>query len=144
LEDEAVRVERDFTVQRAPEEVFDYLGDVTNEAKWNHWAMWVRKVSDGPIGRGSVFRGSYQGFGELDQDLSEYEHPHRLTYHSTPKGMRSAEMTFDLSPDGSGTRIRIVGSAEPGGLMKLVEPLMGLRMRPHFAELEKGIRRELG
>ena len=65
-----MRLEQEFEVARPAQEVFTYLADVCNEAKWNPWAKWVRKVSEGPIGPGSVFRGSYQGFGELDQDLS--------------------------------------------------------------------------
>jgi uncharacterized protein YndB with AHSA1/START domain len=138
-----MRLEREFTVGRPVEEVFDYLADVTNEARWNHWAKWVRKVGDGPVGPGSVFRGSYQGFGELDQDLSDFERPRRLTYHSAPKGMRDANMTFELAPAEGGTRVRMIGAVEPAGLMKLMEPLMPLRMKPHFAELEKGLTREL-
>ena len=75
-----MRVEHVFEVARPAQEVFSYLADVTNEAKWNPWARWVRKLSEGPIGPGSVFRGSYQGFGELDQDLSDYEPSRRLTF----------------------------------------------------------------
>ena len=37
------------TIARPREEVFSYLADVTNEAEWNPWAKWVRKISDGPI-----------------------------------------------------------------------------------------------
>ena len=28
-----------------------------NEPKWNGWGKWVKKVSDGPIGRGTMFHG---------------------------------------------------------------------------------------
>jgi hypothetical protein len=138
-----MRLEHVFEVARPAEEVFSYLADVTNEAKWNPWASWVRKVSEGPIGRGTVFRGSYQGFGELDQDLSEYQPPRRLTYHSVPKGMRDARMTFELEPAGSSTRVTLVGVAQPAGLMKLMEPMMPLRMRPHLRDVSDGIKREL-
>ena len=44
-------------------------------------------------------------FGELDQDLGIFERPARLSYHSVPKGMKEANMYFDLSPTGSGTRL---------------------------------------
>ena len=138
-----MRVEQEFEVERPVQEVFSYLADVTNEARWNPWAKWVRKVSEGPVGPGSVFRGSYQGFGELDQDLSDYEPPRRLTYHSVPKGMHEARMSFELEPVGGSTRVRMVGEARPAGLMKLMEPMMPLRMKPHFRDLVVGIKREL-
>jgi uncharacterized protein YndB with AHSA1/START domain len=138
-----VRIEREFEVRRPLQEVFAYLADVTNEAKWNPWAKWVRKVSDAPIGPGAVFRGEYQGFGELEQDLSVYEPPHRLVYHSMPKGMEQATMAFELADSGTATRVRIVGEAKPKGAMKLLEPMMVMRMKPHLADLETGIVREL-
>jgi uncharacterized protein YndB with AHSA1/START domain len=131
-------------VARPVEEVFDYLADATNEARWNPWARWVRKISEGPVQQGAVFRGSYKGFGELDQDLSVYERPRRVVYHSIPKGMRDATMSFELQAEGGATSVRITGDAEPRGLMKAMEPLMGLRMRPHLRDVAAGISRELG
>jgi carbon monoxide dehydrogenase subunit G len=132
-----------FEVARPTEDVFAYLADVTNEAKWNPWAKWVRRLDEGPIGPGAVFRGSYQGFGELDQDLTDYEPPRRLTYHSVPKGMRDARMTFELEPAGGSTKVTVTGVAQPAGVMKLMEPVMSLRMRPHLRDVEEGIKREL-
>jgi len=110
-----MHVETSVQVTRPVDEVFDYLADVTNEARWNPWARWVKQISEGPVGQGALFRGSYKGFGELDQDLSVYERPRRVTYHSIPKGMREANMTFELQPDGATTRVRIVGDAQPRG-----------------------------
>lgn len=140
----AMHIEREFEVGRPVQDVFEYLSDVTNEAKWNPWAKWVRKVSDGPARAGTVFRGSYEGFGELEQDLSVYEPPARLTYHSVPKGMSDATMSFELSDSGKGTLVRVVGEVETRGAMKLLEPMMAMRMKPHLADVEKGMVRELG
>jgi carbon monoxide dehydrogenase subunit G len=138
-----VRLEHEFEVKRPVHEVFSFLADVSNEAKWNPWARWVRKVTEGPVDAGSVFRGSYQGFGELDQDLSEYEPPRRITYHSVPKGMHDACMTFELEAAGDSTKVRLIGVARPAGMMRLMEPLMPLRMKPHFYDISQGIKREL-
>src|SRR5437016_14516180 len=111
MEDRAVRVEQEFEVERPVQEVFSYLADVTNEARWNPWAKWVRKVSEGPVGPGSVFRGSYQGFGELEQDLSDYVPPRRLTYHSVPKGNQEARMSVVRVPAGGYHRAGVAGAA---------------------------------
>jgi hypothetical protein len=138
-----MRIENKFEVARSVSEVFAYLADATNEARWNPWAKWVRKVTAGPIGAGSVFRGSYQGFGELDQDLTDYEPLRRVTYHSVPKGMQDARMTFELESTGDSTRVTVIGLARPAGMMKLMEPLMILRMRPHMRDVSEGIKREL-
>lgn len=138
-----MRIENTFEVARPAPEVFAFLADVTNEAKWNPWAKWVRKLGDGPIGPGSVFRGSYQSFGELDQDLIDFEPPRRLTYHSVPRLMKDARMTFELEAVGDSTRVKVIGVARPAGLMRLMEPMMVLRMRPHMRDVSEGIKREL-
>ncbi|MFN2582182.1 MAG: SRPBCC family protein [Candidatus Dormibacteria bacterium] len=139
-----MHVETSFEIGRPPEKVFDFLADATNEAKWNPWTRWVKQVSTGPIGKGSIFRGSYKGFGELDQDLSVFDRPHTVVYHSTPKGMHQATMAFHVEPTGLGTCVRIIGDAAPKGVMKLMEPMMGLRMRPHLRDVSHRISEELG
>lgn len=139
-----MRLEKSLEVARSTDEVFDYLADVTNEARWNPWAKWVKKVSEGPVGPGSVFRGSYQGFGELEQDLSIYERPGRVAYHSVPKGMHGATMIIELESSATGTLVRVIGDAHPKGVMKVLEPMMRMRMAPHLNDVLEGISRELG
>jgi len=46
--------------------------------------------------------------------------------------MGAATMTFDLQPHASGTLITLAGRADPPGLLKLFDPIMGLLMRGHF------------
>ena len=136
-----MRLERSFTVGRSPQETFGYLADVKNESRWNPWAGEVHQVSTGPIGPNARFSGHYKRFGEVEQWLSIYEPPTRVRYQSKTMEGR---MTFDLEPASTGTRVRLVAEAFPGGLMKVMDPLMGLMMGSHVSDLAKGIERELG
>ena len=136
-----MRIERSFSVSQPPDQTFAYLADVEHEARWNPWAIEVHKVSPGPVGPGSRFRGRYKRFGVVEQELSEYEPPSRVVYQSNTMG--SASMTFEFQPDGTGTRVRVIGQANPPGLLKLIDPLMGLMMARHFDDLAAGIAREL-
>jgi len=63
-----VRIEESFTVTRPPDETFQYLADIEHEARWNPWAMEVTKVTSGPTGPGSRFRGRYKRFGVVEQE----------------------------------------------------------------------------
>ncbi len=137
-----MRVETTFTVSRPPREVFDYLANIENEARWNEWAIRVEQVSEGPVGPNARFRGTYKNFGVVEQVLSEYDPPRRLVYQSDAMGGR---LTFALRSEDGRTSVTIVGEASPPMPMRLFEPLMvALMMRPHFAQLGKGIQRELG
>ena len=136
-----MRLEERFTVTRPPEETFQYLADIEHEVRWNPWAFEVAKVTAEPIGPGSRFRGRYKRFGVVEQELADYLPPRRITYRSNTMG--AASMTFELQPHASGTLITLIGQADPPGLMKLFDPVMGLMMRGHFRDLVEGIKREV-
>src|SRR5207248_2267916 len=108
---------------------------------WNPWAIEVQKVTPGPVGPGSRFRGRYKRFGVVEQELAEYQPPSRVVYRSNAMG--AASMTFELEPDGSGTRVKVIGQANPPGVLKLIDPVMGLIMGRHFDDMAEGISREL-
>jgi carbon monoxide dehydrogenase subunit G len=136
-----MRFEENFQVPQGPQQVFDYLADVCNEAKWNPWAISVEKVSEGPIGKGARFRGRYKRIGTAEQWLSDYIPAKRLVYKSHSM---DGSMTFDMEPEADGTKIRLVAEAHPQGLMKLMAPLMTPMMRGHIHDLSDGLKRELG
>lgn len=136
-----MRIQTEVVVTRKPEEVFAYLADIENEARWNPWAIQVEKISEGPIGAGSRFRGLYKRFGAVEQELRDYVPPRSLTYLSNTMG--EAKMRFMLEPAGSGTSVQIIGEADPPGLMRLLDPLMGMMMRSHFRDLAAGIKKDL-
>ncbi len=136
-----MRIEESFTVTRPPDETFQYLADIEHEVRWNPWAMEVAKVTSGPIGPGSRFRGRYKGFGVVEQELADYLPPQRMTYRSNTMG--AASMIFELQPDASGTLVTLIGRADPPGLMRLFDPVMRLMMRGHFRDLVEGIKREV-
>src|SRR5712692_4952999 len=125
-----MRIEKTFRVNQPPQQTFEYLADIEHEARWNPWAIEVQKVTPGPVGPGSRFRGRYKRFGVVEQELADYNPPRRVTYRSNTMG--SASMSFELEADASGTRVTVVGRADPPGLMKLIDPLMSVMMGRHF------------
>jgi carbon monoxide dehydrogenase subunit G len=137
-----MRFETAFDVAADPERAFEYIADARNEARWNPWAVSVEKVGDGPVAKGTRFRGCYRRVGKADQWLSEYAPPRHVVYQSDKMDGR---MTFDLQPVGPGrTRVELVAEAHPTGVMALLAPLMRPMMRSHIDDLAKGITRELG
>jgi hypothetical protein len=50
-----VTVENAIEVWRSPEDVFDYMTDITKEAEWNPRTRRAEKLTPGPIGLGTQF-----------------------------------------------------------------------------------------
>jgi hypothetical protein len=53
-----VVIEHAVDIQRSPDEVFDYCTDLRREPEWNPRTRWIQKLTDGPIGLGTAFKGS--------------------------------------------------------------------------------------
>ena len=136
-----MHIQKSFSVALPPEQTFGYLADIENEARWNPWAIEVRKITAGPVGVGSRFSGRYKRLGVVEQEIATYEPPSRVVYLSNTMG--AATMTFELQPDAAGTRVKIIGEANPPGLLRLMDPLLSMMMRRHMDDLVWGISREL-
>jgi hypothetical protein len=51
-------IEHAVEIRRSPDEVFDYCTDLRREPEWNPRTRWIQKLTDGPIGLGTAFKGS--------------------------------------------------------------------------------------
>ncbi|MFL6138047.1 MAG: SRPBCC family protein [Frankiaceae bacterium] len=130
------------TLDRSPEEVFDFLADSANEAAWNADVISVEQVSPGPAGPGSVRRGEYRHIGRIESTIVDYERPRRLGFRAVG---RQAELTLDFRFDavGGGTRMRVHGTLALKGPLRLAEG--GLRgvVTQQYAERARAIKRAL-
>jgi hypothetical protein len=50
-----VSIENAIEISRSPEDVFDYLTDITREFEWNRRTRRAEKLTSGPIGIGTRF-----------------------------------------------------------------------------------------
>jgi carbon monoxide dehydrogenase subunit G len=118
-------------IARPPEQVFDYLADMRNEPEWLPGASDVRAASDGSLGPGSAFEGTYARAGTVRCTLSTFERPHRLTIHGESKGL-SFDDSITLTATESGTRLDAVMRTQPKGLFKMVAPMMARVINKQF------------
>ncbi len=115
-------------VARSPTETFEFLADIRNERAWNPRLVRIEKTSPGPVAAGTTFRGTYQGLGELETELVDYDPPRRLSFRS--RGPRMAiHGAFALTPADGGTDVNLVATFEPRGVFRPLAPLMALVLR---------------
>jgi hypothetical protein len=116
-----------------PEQLFDMLADIRNEPKWQPDVRSVEKVTDGDVGQGTRFRGSYKGMGDMDVEITEYDRPNRLGFAC--KGSRmDMDVAFIFTPSGSGSQIGGQIDTRLKGMSKLMTPLFPSMMRKQMGK----------
>jgi Polyketide cyclase / dehydrase and lipid transport len=85
-------IEGEILIGRSVEEVFDLVADKRNEPQYNPRMVHAAKVTDGPVGKGTVFRSATRSMGrtaEMRIELTGYDRPAKLASRTI---MRQADM----------------------------------------------------
>jgi hypothetical protein len=97
------------------EAVFDFVADQRNEPRYNPRMIRADKVSDGSVGKGTVFRSAARFMGrtaEMRSELTGYDRPGRLASRTTTEQADiDGTLTFDSVP--GGTRMRWSWTVRP-------------------------------
>jgi uncharacterized protein YndB with AHSA1/START domain len=125
----AIHTEAETTIDRPRSEVFDFLAHAEHLPEYVDDFEKVEHEEPGDPARGHVYsyrmkRGGVEGTFEW----KEFEPHDKLAWSgprvkSGPGSMRPTGW-WELRDDGAGTRVKLVMEPEPGGLFKLVAPLM--------------------
>ena len=134
-----MRVEESIEINRPLQEVFDYVSDVGNYPEWMAHALDVRKDTEGPPQQNDRFTVAIKSVGrrfETPYERTSYEANRRYTDRAVggPVPNQRWDCSFQEVP--GGTHLRRAVEAEPGGLLKVLEPLQK-------RAAERGLRRDL-
>jgi uncharacterized protein YndB with AHSA1/START domain len=126
--------EAETTINRPRSEVFDYLARAEHLPEYVTDFAWVRQTSEGQPARGTQY--SYKmsrGQAEGSFEWTDFEPSSKLAWHGPPAkaGPGSMEPSgwWELLDEGAGTYVKLVMTPTPGGLFKLLAPLMSMSMR---------------
>jgi carbon monoxide dehydrogenase subunit G len=114
-------------IERAPDEVFDYLVDLRNELEWNPGVESMEKVSDGPLGVGTTYLAKWKQSRLLEVECTRFDRPREWVYVNG--GPVAVTFTARLTPEGEGTRLTATFDARPKGWFRLVFPIFLLMMK---------------
>ena len=120
-----IKVEHSIVINRPVEEVFSVVTNVENNPKWGSGLLEAVKTSDGPIGVGTTWRLVRKVIGqrlEAESEVTEYELNRNYVQRSKSPFPVVVRQTYEAVE--GGTRITITSEAEPGGFLKLAEPLL--------------------
>jgi uncharacterized protein YndB with AHSA1/START domain len=129
-----VQVESEVTIERPRPEVFDHIARAELLPQYVSEFAWVKQLSSGEPRQGTTYgykmaRGQAEGTFEW----AEFEPHSHLAWHGPPAKAGPGSMQpagwWELSDAGQGTRVKLVMAPTPGGLFKLMAPLMSRGMR---------------
>jgi len=122
------------TVARASGDVFAFLAQFENIPQWNYAIDRTWKVSDGPVGVGSIYRQqrTVPSHTEETFQVTEYDPDRRLAIEGT-LGPFAATVTYRLEEIGEGTLITNDVDLGATGLTRLAAPLATNRIKSSVA-----------
>lgn len=128
----AIRTEAEITIERARSEVFEFLSRGERLPEYIDDFETVTHEDPGEPARGHVYSYKMKRGAEGTFEWKEFHPYDQLGWsgpavHQGPGSMRPVGH-WELTDAGSGTRVKLVMEPEPGGLFKLMAPLMKLGM----------------
>jgi carbon monoxide dehydrogenase subunit G len=114
-------------INRPPQEVFDYVTNPANYAKWSSGIQSAEWTSDGPPGVGSTVKGVAKFLGRKIEFVTEITgwDPPNLWRVKSVGGPIPFESTSKFEAQGDGTLLTETFQGELGGFFKLAEGLVG-------------------
>jgi uncharacterized protein YndB with AHSA1/START domain len=113
-----VRFHVELDVDRPPEDVFALLTDIARLPEWQGSA--VSASAEGSLGVGTRLRETRRFLGReyrVVHEVTAYDPPHRFDVRSV-EGPFPLSVTHTLEPSGGGTRLDVVGEANPKGVLR--------------------------
>jgi hypothetical protein len=129
-------------IERPIDEVFAFLADGTNDPKFSPRVQEIRKVTDGPIGVGTVFESKVKDAGMTTSrkfELTTFEAPTKIRWAERSKNMVTApDGGYDLEKvTDTQTKVTIHNTLEGHGFGKLIVGFAtraAVKDAPAFAE----------
>jgi uncharacterized protein YndB with AHSA1/START domain len=118
-----VSIENAIEISRSPEDVFDYLIDITREFEWNPQTRRAEKLTSGRIGLGTRFEAEWIKGNPTIIEYVTFERP--TTWGSIARSRRlDARAEGRISPTADGCRVVIRTELRPKGPASAAVPVM--------------------
>ncbi len=143
-----MHIEAQTTISRPRSEVFGHIAHAERLPEYVTQFAWVKQLSPGEPGLGTEYGYKMaRGPAEATFEWTEFEAPSKLAWHGPPAkaGLGSMEPagSWEFSEEGSRTRVKLVMAPTPGGLFKLMAPLMSGAMRRGNAQALDRLKQQL-
>ena len=106
------------------DEVFAFVADFANSAKWDPGVASSERIGEGPVGVGARYQLGIRMRGKvspMEYRITTYEPPRRVVLAGDGSGVRAID-DIRFEPAGAGTRVDYTADIHLTGLLRLAEP----------------------
>jgi len=129
-----IKIEKGININRPQLEVFEFISNPTNDARWQSSTQSAEWTSEGPPDVGSTIRhvGRFMGRDTIStEEVTSWDPPNKMAIKSL-SGPFPLELSTRLEPKETGTHLTVVVQAEMGGIFKIAEGLISKQMGKQF------------
>ena len=137
-------IESSCRIERTPSVVFDAVADPRSELHWNPKVRVMEKLTDGPIGVGTVFRAKWTKSPLVELRVTNWDRPRGWAYVNGGAIAVQLTITLEELEDRAATMLRSTFDATPHGLMRLVFPVLLPSLRREEANNMKFVKTYVG
>jgi uncharacterized protein YndB with AHSA1/START domain len=117
-------IQQSIVIKGSVDDVFSALADPTIQMKFDGEMMRsCQKLTNGPIGMGTRFRGNFKGMGNIEYEYSEYQQ-NSLIEHAVNMPFGSGRHRFEFVKDGNGTRLTQTMKVELNIIGEIMWPII--------------------
>jgi uncharacterized protein YndB with AHSA1/START domain len=129
-------VEQEIEIHRTPPDVFAFLSDPENDARWRSDVRGARLVTDGPVGQGSriQYEIAFLGRQHPVYEVIGYEPGEAMTFLALSGPLQGSRLSYRLRPAGAGTAFRLRLDVRLRFPLRLFEPAL---RRPFRTQLSR-------
>jgi uncharacterized membrane protein len=144
-EDAMAPITASIEIDRAPEDVFAYLDDLSRHTEWQEQLREVRVETEGPTRVGTRFRQKRKVPGSVQKmtyEITEHDPPRSASWRGLDGAIR-AFGTVSVSPADGGSRVLLQLDFEGHGLGKLLLPLVRSQARKQVPQDQQRLKARL-
>jgi len=131
-------LESSIWIARPPEEIWNFIMDLSHDVQWRNGVTDAKWVSDPPHGVGSTGLHIVEDLGEVPWKVIEWKEPQYSSWEFTSGRGKGLHGGYRVAPEDTGSRVMIYTRAKRFSLMRIFLLIMKRSLnRQNAADLEK-------
>lgn len=132
------------TIDRPVASVFEFLANGENDKLFSKRIIEIAKITDGPVGEGTVYRSRARDMGRTathDIEITAFTPPTLIRWRETSRGpVTIADGGYALRDLGGSTELTFHGDLEGHGVGKVILGFVSSRVRAGFPAFAQAIK----
>jgi carbon monoxide dehydrogenase subunit G len=139
------RLHEEIETTLPPDVAFGFVADFANSERWDPGVRSSVRLDGGPVGVGATYKLEVKmggRFAPMVYRVTDFEPGRRVVLAGEGSGVTAVD-DIRFEPSAGGTRIDYTADIKLGGLLGLLQPLLGRAFRKVAADARDGMRRAL-